>query len=86
MTPESARVAVLSALSRIAPEVDVEALGPGASLRQQADLDSMDVLELVAQLSEATGIPLEDEDLPELTTLDATVALLVARSTDGTTS
>jgi acyl carrier protein len=80
MTPEAARSAVLSALSRIAPEVDVEALGPSASLRQQADLDSMNVLELLAQLSDATGVPLEDEDLPKLTSLDATVALLVARS------
>jgi acyl carrier protein len=80
MTPDSARVAVLSALSRIAPEVDVEALGPGASLRQQADLDSLDVLELVGQLADATGIPLGEDDLPRLTSLDETVALLVARS------
>ena len=80
MTPDTARAEVVAALGRIAPDVDVTTLDPGAALRHQADLDSMDVLELLAQLSEATGVPLSEDDLPQLRSLDSTVALLVARS------
>jgi acyl carrier protein len=80
MTPDTARAEVVAALGRIAPDVDVATLNPRAALRQQADLDSMDVLELVAQLAEATGVPIGEDDLPQLTSLDAAVALLVARS------
>lgn len=44
MTREEIKRSVLGALRQIAPEVDVERLAPDVPLRDQIDLDSMDVL------------------------------------------
>jgi glycosyltransferase A (GT-A) superfamily protein (DUF2064 family) len=58
-----ARDLVLQALMDVAPEFDGETLDEDASLRDGADLDSMDFLAFVAALSEAIGA-----DIPEVTT------------------
>jgi acyl carrier protein len=63
----------------VAPDVDANALDPGADFREELDLDSMDVLNLVVGLHEATGIEIPERDYPELTTVDACVAYLSER-------
>ena len=73
------RAAVLGALARIAPEVDPATLRGDASLREQADLDSMDFLNLVIGLSESLGVDVPEVDYPKLATLDGCVAYLGAR-------
>ena len=79
MNADQARAAVLNALSRIAPEVDVSGLDPEVDLREQADLDSMDVLSLVAQVSDATGVPVDEDDYDQFDTLARAVGFLVRR-------
>ncbi len=72
MTPEDqpdGRALVAAALSRIAPRVDVATLDPDADLRDAADLDSMDFLNLVIAVHESTGIDLPERDYPHLATL-----------------
>jgi acyl carrier protein len=60
---------VLAALQRVAPEVDPAALDPDVELEEQVDLDSMDFLNFVAALRDATGVEVPERDYPALTTL-----------------
>jgi acyl carrier protein len=78
MTPDQARAAVLASLAEIAPDADIAALSGDSEIRSVLDLDSMDVFNLVAMLSEQTGVDIPDAVLPRLTTLDAFVEHLVA--------
>jgi acyl carrier protein len=81
MNSDEARRAVVAGLTRIAPELDLTEIDPQGDLREQADLDSMDFLELVARLCERTGLSIPEDDYDRLGSLDALVGYLVARST-----
>lgn len=50
-----AQRALLDALRRLAPEVEVDRLAPDQPLREQVELDSMDWLNLADAVAEATG-------------------------------
>jgi acyl carrier protein len=65
-------------IHRIAPEVDLERADPDAPLQEAMDLDSMDFLNLVTALHEETGIDVPERDYPQLATLSAFVAYVVA--------
>lgn len=80
MTDTEIRAAVLNALHQIAPEADAGEIDPAASLREQADLDSMDFLNLVTRLGKDFGIQIPEADYPRLATLDACAAYLAARA------
>ena len=80
MTPEEIRGVVLHVLGTIAPEADLAALDPHADLRDQLDLDSMDVLNFAVAVHEALGVDIPEADYPRLVTLDACVAYLAARA------
>ena len=79
MNTERARTVLTEAVGLVAPEVDVDGLDPGQSLREQADLDSMDFLELVALLADAVHGDIPETDYPQLDTVDSAVACLAAR-------
>jgi acyl carrier protein len=77
------REAVLAAIGEIAPELDPAALDPAADLREQADLDSMDYLNLVVAIGEATGVEVAEEAYGRLDTIDAIVDYVAARAAAG---
>ena len=77
MTPDDARAIVLDCLEEIAPGAGATALSPGTYLREALDLDSMDVFNLVAALSERTGVDIPDRDVARLTTVDLFAERLV---------
>lgn len=79
MSEMEMRAAVLNALRRIAPEVGPDDLDPGDSLREQADLDSMDFMNFVVGLGKDLGLEIPEADFPQLSTLDGCVAYLVVR-------
>ena len=79
MNTERARHVLSEAVGLVAPEVDVGALDPTTSLREQADLDSMDFLELVALLSDAVKANIPEDDYPHLDTVDSAVEYLAAK-------
>lgn len=81
---DRARAAIASALARIAPEVDLATIDPEGDLREQADLDSMDVLELVARLGDATGVAVPEDDLAGLVSLSDLVGYVAARAPSAT--
>ena len=69
MNRQSAIAVVRAALREIAPEVDVDALPDESELHFDLDLDSMDFLNLVAALHEATGVDIPERDYPLLATV-----------------
>ena len=79
MSPEQLKNIVLQALSDVAPELEPGSLDPGAELRGQLDLDSMDFLNFVVGLHKALNVDIPEADYRKLATLDACVAYLAAR-------
>ncbi|MCC6522689.1 MAG: acyl carrier protein [Polyangiaceae bacterium] len=80
MNASELEVAVKAALARVAPEADLDALGPEVPLRDELDLDSMDFLAFVAELHTRTGVAVPEADYGKLGTLAAAVAYLGARA------
>jgi acyl carrier protein len=81
MTREQIREAVLRALGRIAPEVDPAQLKPKIRIRDQADLDSMDMLNFIIALHNDLKIEIPETDYPKLLTLDDCIEYLASRQT-----
>jgi acyl carrier protein len=63
-------------LARLAPEIEFESLDPAVDLREQADLDSMDFLNLITALHQRLGVDIPDADARRLTTLEGAVGYL----------
>ena len=79
MTDTEIRDAVVRMLATIAPEARGQALAPSVNLRDQLDLDSMDVLNFMVALHKELGVDIPEADYAKLATLDAIVAYLAAR-------
>lgn len=67
-------------LTEIAPDVDPDTLDPDADLRSEADLDSMDFLNLVQSVDNAFGIDIPESDYAEVRSLNGFLAYLAART------
>ena len=78
VTAAELRAQVLALLGEIAPDADLGALAEDAPLREELDLDSMDVQNLVAGLYETTGIDVPERDYGKLDTLAGCVEYLAA--------
>jgi acyl carrier protein len=61
-------------LGGIAPDVDVTTVDPKRVLREELDLDSMDLLSVYRELHARLQIDIPEADYPELATLDGLVA------------
>ena len=79
MKEEELREGVLSSLSGIAPEIDVSEIEPDVDLREQFDIDSMDLLNFIIALHEMTGVDIPESDYTKLATLDGCVGYLGER-------
>jgi acyl carrier protein len=71
-------VLVQRLLHRIAPETDFDAIGPDEALQEAADLDSMDFLNLVTAVHEATGVEIPERDYPAVSTLAGLAGYIVS--------
>ncbi len=79
MTRDEILGVIRDELARIAPEIDFDALDRTEDLREQADLDSMDFLNLLTALHQRLGVPIPDADAQKLATLDGAAAYVEAR-------
>ncbi len=79
MNVQELKALVLRELHRIAPEIDLGQLDPAIDLREQVDLDSMDILNLAIAIHGATGVDIPEADYPQMVTIDGAVAYLSAR-------
>jgi acyl carrier protein len=69
VNPVQAREAVTAALASVAPEADLDAVDPGARLREELDLDSLDFLNLVQALKDITGVEIPEADYRQVDSL-----------------
>lgn len=83
MTHDEIRAGVMAALLTIAPELAGEPLAPERALREQADLDSMDWLNVIVDLHRRFGVDIPESDYARLTTLDGIVTYLAQRIAGG---
>ena len=79
MTNEEIRTFLVEAIETIAPDADLEGIDPGESLRDELDLDSMDVLALVRAIHAQLGVDVPEPDYAQIDSLDGCVAYLAAR-------
>lgn len=79
MSNDEIKAIILREIGNIAPEVPQDQIDSAVDLRQQIDLDSMDILNLMIAINAATGVDIPEADYPKLTTIDSCVAYLVPR-------
>ena len=79
MSPD-ARTAVLAALADVAPDADPAALDGAAPLQEALDLDSMDFLDLLTAIAEATGVEVPERDYAQVRTLDGLVGYVASHA------
>lgn len=78
MSPDDARALLARLLRGVAPEVDLDEVDPAAALQEEAELDSMDFLNLVGALYDETGIDVPERDYPLVATVDGFVDYVTA--------
>lgn len=70
------RAQVLTVLGRVVPELEPAALRGDRAIRDELDVDSMDLLNFVIGLSQAFGIEIPEADYKRIATVDALVDYL----------
>jgi acyl carrier protein len=78
MTKDEIRGTVLRVLGQIAPEADLSQLKPHLRIRDQLDIDSMDLLNFVIGLHKELRIDIPEADYPKLATLDGCIDYLAS--------
>ena len=76
MTKAEIRGIVLRVLGQIAPEADLSNLKPNLLIRDQLDIDSMDLLNVVIALHKELNVEIPEADYSKLATLDGCIAYL----------
>ena len=74
MNEKDIRDVLLRILQEMVPEEDVTKLKPDVRVRDQIDLDSMDVVNFLVAVDEELGVETPEKDYPKLATLDSCVA------------
>jgi len=80
MTRDEIKEAVLRALWNVAPEADPATLRLDVDLRDQLDIDSMDLLNFVIGIHEQVHVDIPEADYARLQTLDEVVDYLVEKT------
>ncbi|MFB7223579.1 acyl carrier protein [Streptomyces sp. NPDC056227] len=80
MNHTEARDIAKESIASVIPDADLAILGPDDYFRDVLEMDSLDFLSCVETLSERTGVRIDDEDTPRLTTLSDSADFLVDRT------
>ena len=73
------RKTVLACLAEVAPEANLDALDPEEDLRDQLDIDSMDLLNFVIAIHAKLGVEIPESDYRAFRSVDGAVAYLAGR-------
>jgi acyl carrier protein len=79
MTKDEIREIVLHVLGQIAPEADMSQIKPNLRIRDQLDIDSMDLLNFVVGLHKQLQVEIPEADYPRLATLNGCVDYLAVQ-------
>ena len=77
MTPQKVKDIVMSIISIVSPDAEMSKVEGDVPLRDQLDMDSMDLLDIVMELRKRYRIEVPKEDYPRLATLNSCVSYLV---------
>ena len=85
MNEETGGTASIEALLRrllgdIAPDADPTALDPDDDVRDALDLDSVDFLNFVVAVHDATGVDIAERDYPQVRTVRSCATYVAARA------
>jgi acyl carrier protein len=83
MTKDEIRETVLRALAQVAPEADLSQIKPDLRIRDQLDIDSMDLLNFVIGLHKELKIDIPEADYPRLATLQGCIDYLASAQARG---
>ena len=78
MTKDEIKEAVLRVLGQIAPEADLSQVKPKLRIRDQLDIDSMDLLNFVIGLHKEFKVEIPEADYAKLATLDGCIEYLAS--------
>ncbi len=79
MTKDQIKEIVLRVLGQIAPEADLSQINPDLRIRDQLDIDSMDLLNWVIGLHKELKVDIPEADYPNLATLAGCIEYLANR-------
>ena len=79
MSSEEIRSTLLKCLCDVAPEIAGEAIEDDMDLRDELDLDSMDILRWVQGIHGALNVEIPEEDYGKIATLGEAVDYVAAR-------
>jgi acyl carrier protein len=79
VSDDELKALILREIANIAPETNPDQIDPASTLREQVDLDSMDILNLMIAIHEATGVDIPEADYPKMPTINDAVAYLRSR-------
>lgn len=79
MTNDLIRTAFIEELIGIAPDIAPEDIGDDDDIQDDLELDSMDVLNLVAALHRRLGVNIPESDYPQVATISLAVAYLSSK-------
>ena len=79
MTREEIRSTLLRCLHDVAPELAEEEIKDDVDLRDDLDLDSMDMLRWVQGIHKALGVEIPEEDYGNITTIENAIGYVSAR-------
>ncbi len=79
MTKPEVKDAILQILGGIAPEADLTNLEPRVPLRDQLDIDSMDLLNFMIGIDQQLHVNVPEIDYPKIATLEGCVDYVTAR-------
>jgi acyl carrier protein len=73
------RQIICDAIEKIAPDVDTSTLPDDVDFREEAELDSMDFLNVLNAVQDATGVEVPETDYPKIMTIAEFADYLSAR-------
>jgi acyl carrier protein len=76
MTKDEIRGVIFRVLGKVAPEADLSTVKPNLRIRDQLDIDSMDLLNIVIALHQELNVEIPEADYSKLATLDDCIAYL----------
>ncbi len=80
MTNDEAKTVIFDVLGGVAPEIDPASVEHDIDLSEQLDLDSMDFLNWMIGISQATAIEIPQRDAVQFLTIDGAAAYLTAHA------
>jgi acyl carrier protein len=71
---------VKESILRVVPDADFTQITPEEPFREPLEIDSLDFLNFVEVLGERTGLSIDEDDYPRLTTLSDAADFLLSRA------